>query len=117
MFTQMGEFVMDYTSTTFSGSSATGSAIGWEDLTTSNQLIGQKAAPSGSYAENRYFLNARKSADGTQIILTIEFQDNDVGDTQTDENVEPTLNSIIAQYRPSGSNVSVPTPTATQSGF
>jgi hypothetical protein len=117
MFTQMGEFVMDYTSTTFTGSSATGSAIGWEDLTTSNQLIGQKAAPSGSYAENRYYIYARKSADSTQIILTIEFQDNDVGDTQTDENVEPTLNSVIAQYRPSGSNVSVPTPTATQSGF
>ena len=117
MFTQMGEFVMDYTSTTFTGSSATGSAIGWEDLTTSNQLIGQKAAPSGSYAENRYYIYARKSADSTQIILTIEFQDNDVGDTQTDENVEPTLNSVIAQYRPSGSNVSVPSPTATQSGF
>jgi hypothetical protein len=117
MFTQMGEFVMDYTSTTFTGSSATGSAIGWEDLTTSNQLIGQKAAPSGSYAENRYYIYARKSADSTQIILTIEFQDNDVGDTQTDENVEPTLNSVIAQYRPSGSNVSVPSPTASQSGF
>ena len=117
MFTQMGEFWMDYTSTIFTGSSATGSAIGWEDLTTSNQLIGQKAAPSGSYAENRYYIYARKSVDGTQIILTIEFQDNDVGDTQTDENVEPTLNSVIAQYRPSGSNVSVPTPTATQSGF
>ena len=117
MFTQMGEFVMNYTSTTFTGSSATGSAIGWEDLTTSNQLIGQKAAPSGSYAENRYFLNARKSVDGTQIILTIEFQDNDLGDPNDDEFVQPTLNSVIAQYRPSGSNVSVPTPTASQSGF
>lgn len=117
MFTQMGEFVMDYTSTTYTGSSATGSAIGWEDLTTSNQIIGQKAAPSGSYAENLYVIRARKSVDNTQIILTIEFQDNDVGDTQTDEDVQPTLNSVIAQYRPSGSNVSVPTPTATQSGF
>jgi hypothetical protein len=117
MFTQMGEFVMDYTSTTFSGSSATGSAIGWEELTTSNQLIGQKAAPSGSYAENRYFLRARKSADGTQIILTIEFQDNDLGDPNDDEFVQPTLNSVIAQFRPTGSNVSVPSPTASQSGF
>lgn len=117
MFTQMGEFVMDYTSTTFTGSSATGSAIGWEDLTTSNQLIGQKAAPSGSYAENRYYIYARKSVNGTQIILTIEFQDNDLGDPNDDEFVQPTLNSVIAQYRPSGSNVSVPTPTASQSGF
>ena len=115
MFTQMGEFVMDYTSTTYTGSSATGSGIGYDDLTASNQVIGQKAAPSGSYAENLYLIRARKTA--TQLILTIEFQDNDVGDTQTDEDVQPTLNSVIAQYRPSGSNVSVPTPTATQSGF
>lgn len=117
MFTQMGEFVMDYTSTTFTGASATGSAIGWDDLTTSNQLIGQKAAPSGSYAENRYYIYARKSVDGTQVILTIEFQDNDAGDPNFDEAVQPTLNSVIAQFRPSGSNVSVPTPTASQSGF
>jgi hypothetical protein len=117
MFTQMGEFVMDYTSTTYTGSSATGSATGWDDLTTSNQLIGQKAAPSGSYAENRYYIYARKSVDGTQVILTIEFQDNDLGDPNFDEAVQPTLNSVIAQYRPSGSNVSVPTPTASQSGF
>jgi hypothetical protein len=117
MFTQMGEFVMDYTSTTYTGSSAVGSGIGYDELTTSNQIIGQKAAPSGSYAENLYVIRARKSADDTQIILTIEFQDNDVGDTQTDEDVQPTLNSVIAQYRPSGSNVSVPSPTASQSGF
>ena len=117
MFTQMGEFVMDYTSTTFTGASATGSAIGWDDLTTSNQLIGQKAAPSGSYAENRYYIYARKSVDGTQVILTIEFQDNDAGDPNFDEAVQPTLNSVIAQFRPSGLNVSVPTPTASQSGF
>lgn len=115
MFTQMGEFVMDYTSTTYTGSSATGSGIGYDDLTASDQVIGQKAAPSGSYAENLYLIRARKTA--TQLILTIEFQDNDVGDTQTDEDVQPTLNSVIAQYRPSGSNVSVPSPTATQSGF
>lgn len=115
MFTQMGEFVMDYTATTYTGSSAVGSAIGFNDLTASNQIIGQKAAPSGSYAENLYVIRARKTA--TQIILTIEFQDNDLGDPNFDEDVQPTLNSIIAQYRPSGSNVSVPSPTATQSGF
>lgn len=117
MFTQMGEFVMDYTSTTYTGTSAAGSAIGWDDLTTSDQLIGSKDAPSGSYAENRYYIYAKKSPDGTQIILTIQFQDNDAGDPNFDEDVQPTLNSVIAQYRPSGSNVSVPSPTASQSGF
>jgi hypothetical protein len=117
MFTQMGEFAMNYTQTTYTGASATGSSIGFDDLTTSDQLIGQKAAPSGSYAENRYYIYARKSSNSTQVILTIQFQDNDVGDTQTDENVTPTLNSIVSQYRPSGSNVSVASPTASGIGL
>jgi hypothetical protein len=114
MFSQMGEFQMDYTQTTFTGA-ATGSAIGWFDLTTSNQLVGQKSAPSGSYAENRYYIYARRDAGSTQLILTIQFQDNDVGDPNFDENVDGTLNSVISQYRPSGANVSVTAPTASQS--
>jgi len=117
MFTQMGEFVMDYTQTTVTGSSATGSAVGWFDLTTSNQLIGQKSAPSGSYAENRYYVYARKDAGSTQLILTIEFQDNDIGDPNFDENADGTLNSVVSQYRPSGANVSVTGPSASQSGM
>jgi hypothetical protein len=117
MFTQMGNFVMNYTETTYTGSSAIGTSIGWEDLTTADQLVGRKDAPSGAYAENRYFLYARRSADSSQIILTIQFQDNDAGDPNFDENVEPTLTSSIAVNRPSGSNVSVATPTATQSGL
>jgi hypothetical protein len=117
MFTQMGEFVMNYTQTTYTGASAIGSNIGFNDLTTSDQLIGQKNAPSGSYAENRYYIYARKSANSTQVILTIQFQDNDLGDPNFDENVTPTLNSIISQYRPSGSNVSVASPTAAGTGL
>jgi hypothetical protein len=117
MFTQMGTFVMNYTSTTYTGSSATGSAIGFEDLTTSNQLIGEKLAPAGAYAENIYYIYARKSADNTQVIFQIEFRDNDAGDPNFDEDVQPTLTSTVAQNRPSGSNVSVATPTASQSGL
>jgi hypothetical protein len=117
MFSQMGEFIMNYTQTTFTGSSATGSAVGWFDLTTSNQLIGQKSAPSGSYAENRYYVYARRDAGEPQIILTLEFQDNDVGDPTDDENADGTLNSVVSQYRPSGANVSVTGPTASQSGM
>lgn len=112
MFTQMGEFVMNYTATSYTGSSATSYSIGWEDLNTSNQLIGEKAAPAGSYAENRYYVYARKSADSTQLILTMEYRDNDAGDPNFDEDVQPTLNSVVAMYRPSGSNVSVLSPTA-----
>lgn len=117
MFSQMGEFVMDYTNTTYTGSSASGASIGFNDLTTSDQLIGSKSAPAGAYAENRYYLYARKSSDSSQIILTIQFQDNDTGDTQFDEDVTGTLSSIISMYRPSGSNVSVSSPTAAQSGL
>lgn len=117
MFTQMGEFVMDYTQTTYTGSSATGSSAGWFDLTTSDTLVGQKSAPSGSYAENRYYIYARRDAGSTQLILTIEFQDLDAGDPNVDENVDGTLNSVISQYRPSGANVSVTSPTASQSGM
>jgi hypothetical protein len=112
MFTQMGEFLLAFDDTTYSGSSASGSLIGFNDLTTSDQLIGSKNAPSGSYAENRYYLYARKSSDSTQIIFTIQYQDNDAGDPNFDEDVQPTLNSVVGQYRPSGSNVSVLTPTA-----
>ena len=114
MFTQAGEFVMDYTQTTYTGSSAVGSLIGFEDLTTSDQLVAQKAAPSGVYAENRWYVYARKSSDNTQIIFTIQYQDNDAGDPNFDEDVQPTLNSYVKMFRPSGSNVSVASPTATQ---
>jgi hypothetical protein len=117
MFTQIGEFVMDYTQTTYSGSSAIGSSAGWFDLTTSDQLVGQKNAPSGSYAENRYYIYARRDAGSTQLILTIQFQDLDSGDPIDDENVDGTLNSVVSQYRPSGANVSVTGPTASQSGM
>ena len=108
---------MDYTQTTYTGSSAAGSGVGFFDLTTSNQLVGTKQAPSGTYAENRYYIYARRSSDSSQVILTIEFQDNDLGDPNFDENVQPTLRSIIAQYRPSGGNVSVASPTASGTGL
>ena len=114
MFSQMGEFAMNYTQTTCSN--ATGSSTGWFDLTTSNTLIGQKNAPAGSYAENRYYIYARRDAGSTQLILTIEFQDLDAGDPNFDENPDGTLNSVIGQYRPSGSNVSVTSLSASQSG-
>lgn len=112
MFTQMGEFRMNYTTTSYTGASASGSAIGFDDLTTSDQQIGTKAAPAGAYAENVYYLYARKSADNTQIILTMQYRDNDAGDPNDDENVQPTLNTLVKQFRPSGSNVTVLTPTA-----
>ena len=42
----------------------------------------------------------------------MEYRDNDAGDPSFDEDVQPTLNTVVAMYRPSGTNVSVLTPTA-----
>lgn len=96
--------------------------IGFHQLTTSNQTIYWKPAPSGVYAENDYYVYARKSADGTQIILTSEFRDDDTGDqtgagAAQDEDVDGTLTNTIQMYRATGSNVSVNAPSASQAGF
>lgn len=108
MFSQIGEVIFDYDTTTYTGSSGTGSSIGWYDLTTSNQIIFQKAAPAGSYAENLYVIRARRDASSTQVIFTIEFQDNDTGDPGIDENVDGTLSSVIGVNRASSSDVAYP---------
>lgn len=98
------------------------SSVGFHSLTTSNQTIYWKPAPSGVYAENDYYIYARKSADDTQVIITSEFRDDDTGD-QTgagpaqDEDVDGTLTNTIQMYRATGSNVSVAAPSAGQAGF
>lgn len=114
MFSQVGEFQINYTQTTYTGSSAIGSSIGFQDLTTSDQLVGRKDAPAGAYSANRWYVYARRSADSSQIILTIQYADLDTGAPNIDEDVLGPLNSYVKMYRPSGSNVSVLSPTATQ---
>jgi hypothetical protein len=64
-----------------------------------------------------YEIYARRNAGSTQLILTIQFRDDDSGDPNIDEDVNGNLRSLIRQVRPSGSNVSVPTPTATGTGL
>ena len=86
-------------------------------MTTSDQLVFRKQAPAGNYAENDYEIYARKNVGSTQLILSIQFKDDDTGDATIDEDVDGNLRSFIRQVRPSGSNVSVPTPTATGSGL
>lgn len=102
----------------------TGSAIGFYDLTTTNQQIYIKNGPSGNYAENYYRIQARVNAspNPTQVLLTINFVDADIGDDTTpfdpwpnrvDESVTGTTASLVTIFRPSGSNVSVTGPTIT----
>lgn len=119
--TGFGVVAFDYTKTsTVAGTAASAGTtynIGWYDLTTSDQLVFRKQAPSGSYSENDYEIYARKNAGGSQIIFSILFKDDDSGDPNVDEDVDGNLTSLIRQVRPSGSNVSVPSPTATGSGL
>ena len=125
LLSEMGTVVMDYTSTTYTGTSGIGSSIGWNDLTTTNQLIFQKNAGAGYYSANKYIVYARKNSTESQLILTIQFADNDTGVTGhtpghaylTDENVDGVLTSQVNHFRPSGSNVSVLVPSVAQSGL
>ena len=114
-----GTISFDHTSTTTVAGTASAAGttygIGWYDLSTSNQLIFNKAAPAGDYSANDYEVYARRDAGSTQLILTIQFKD-DAGGT-VDEDIDGNLQSLIRQVRPSGSNVSVPSPTASGTGL
>ena len=116
-----GTISFNHTATTTvtgtASSAGTTYGIGWYDLSTSDQLIFNKAAPAGNYAENDYEVYARRNAGSTQLILTIQFKDDDSGDPNFDEDIDGNLQSLIRQVRPSGSNVSVPTPTASGTGL
>ena len=112
MLSNMGTIKFNYLETTATGT-GTPEAIGNYDLTSTYQKIFQKDG-SGVYAENDYNISAKE--DSTSVIrFQVEFRDDDAGD-QTgsgppqDENVGGTLTSTIQQFRPTGSNVSVASP-------
>lgn len=134
MVKQQGTAYLDYTQTgqavagTPTNAFGSGSLIGFYDLTTTDQQIYRKDAPSGVYAENNYRILARlntgfgSGTEPTEIIFTIEFNDADTGDRPSpsppppygplvDETVNGTINSVVSVFRPSGTNVSVTAPT------
>lgn len=127
----MGTIFFDHTQTgTVAGTAAvgrtgTGSAIGFYDLTTTNQQIFITTAAAGVYLENDYNIRARlntafgSGTEPTQIIFTFQFRDDDTGDRPSpsppppygplvDELVTGTLGSVASMARPSGANVSFP---------
>ena len=112
MLSNMGTITFNRTDTTASGT-GTAQAIGNFDLTGTYQQIFIKSG-NGVYAENDYNIEAR--ADSTSVInFKIEFRDDDTGDQTgvgppVDENVNGTLVSQIQQLRATGSNVSVASP-------
>ena len=123
----MGTIFFDYTQTgTVAGTAAvgrqgTGGAIGFYDLTVTNQQIFITTATAGSYVANDYNIRARvntafgSGTEPTTITFTIQFRD-DVGGSP-DEQVTGTLNSVCQMARPSGSNVSVTAPTPSQTSI
>lgn len=120
MLTNMGVIRINYDVTTCTGTGFP-STIGWYDLTTSDNLIFEKDAPSGAYAPNKYFIYARVNSTTDRRIgyFTIYFADDSAAPPSypdpgfgIDENVDGTLTSDVQVYRPSGTNVSRPVPPA-----
>jgi hypothetical protein len=119
MLAGMGTISMNYTRTTSTGG-GTGSSLGFYDLTTTNGVIFEVDATS--YIPNKYYILARVNSIGADrriIYFDIRWADDspapisqpDLG-FGIDENVDGTLTSTVQVVRASGTNVSVPTPSA-----
>lgn len=117
ILTNMGTVKFKSNTTEKTGSAGLLWPIGNFDLTTSYQKIFERRGQADYYAENRYFIYA-KEISNRAIQFSIEFEDNDEGDPNDDEFIRGTLTSIIKQLRPTGSYVSVKTPSySTQSNL
>lgn len=122
MFTQVGKIIFRANDTTQDNTSVGGngldnaglnpsitSTVGWFQLTTVPRLVFTKSAPtSGSYASNSFAVYANTDQSGTQLNLTIRFQDDAGGNV--DENVDGTLTVTFSTTYATGSNVSTPVP-------
>lgn len=123
MLTNMGTIKFNYDVTTCTGTGAT-STIGYYDLTTSDNLIFEKDAPTGAYTPNKYFIYARKNVGGNILYFTINWWD-DSGKPPSlpdpgfgvDEDVDGTLTSTVQTFRATGANVSIPNPGAATTGI
>jgi hypothetical protein len=111
MFTTMGTIIMNHNSTSRTGTAGTTQAIGFHQLTTTNQEIFRRVG-SGNYASNTYIINARSDGAGN-VFFNIQFNDNKGGNPNFDEAVTGTLTSRIDLRRATGSNVAVGAPTVT----
>tara|TARA_Y200000002_G_C22601739_1_gene629864 strand:- start:316 stop:1215 length:900 start_codon:yes stop_codon:yes gene_type:complete len=107
MLAAMGTISMASHATTQTGAGVP-TAIGNFELTSSSQRIFHKLGTAYDYQNNMYTVNARTLADNI-IEFNIEFQDN--ADGGGDPNVTGDILSSITHRRPSGTYVSVPSPT------
>lgn len=132
VLSSMGTLYMNHNSSGFlPGGSGSGSARGFYNLTTTFQTLFIKGSSVYAYQENDYNIAARVDNATTPRIITfrIEFRDDDLGNSpipppgpppygpKVDEPVTGVLTSTVSSFRPSGSNVSVTGPTATQTSL
>jgi hypothetical protein len=124
MFSQVGKIIFrandtiqDNTSTGGSGidnastNASQHHAIGWFGLTGLPRLVFTKNAPTGiAYSANALNVFAQLGGNGTQLILTVRFQDDAGGNV--DENVDGTLTVAFSSTYASGTNVSTQPPAA-----
>ena len=134
MFQKMGTIYFGRTATTIAqGSTGTTYNVGYFNLTTSDQLIFRKDAPTGNYTPNKFEIKARLNSTNNGImIFTLVYTDADQGllnadgsarsnnGWRQDEYVDGVLTQITALTVPSGGYVTfIPVgkqPTVTQSG-
>ena len=109
MLTNSGQIQFGRAATATTGS-GTAYAIGNEDLTDTYQRIYLKEAdPSGTYAENEWYIEAKEKSDN-EITFNIVFSDLDVGSGGADEYVSGVLTSSVSHLRASGTYVNTPAP-------
>ena len=110
LLTNMGIISFNAYSTTNSGT-GTAQAIGFYNLTTTNQLLFTKLVEAGNqYTPNRYELYAKRSVNS--IIFTPTWSYVEDGNYGTFEPADGTLTSLVQAYTATGSNVSVTAPTS-----
>ena len=144
MFSKMGTITFDRSGTTLAqGSTGTTTNIGFFNLTNSYQTIFTKPAPSGNYSTNAFVIVAQ--ANSGVLTIQLQYNDTSVGlggsyiaggptaglgtgsQTQTiqggatpggvgDEYIDGIITQTVVIWRPSGSYVSIASPTVTLTG-
>jgi hypothetical protein len=109
MLSNMGTIKFGKTATTKTGSGGSAYSIGNYQMTSSYQRIFERSGQANVYAENRYFITAKETSTRA-IQFRIEFLDADSGDPNVDESIFGTLTSLVKQLRPTGSYVSLTSP-------
>lgn len=122
----MGTIYFGRSTTTCTGSGI-GTSIGWDGLTSTNQLIFEKDVSGTTYYPNKYVIYCRAPS-ATQMIFTIQWQDNattagiqsggpPTRDWGIDEDVTGNLSSTVQVYRADSDNVRVTAPSGSTTSF